>query len=250
MEAKQELSHLQNNPALPPLRIKICGITNARDAYFAAELGADAIGFIFVTSPRRIDPLPARAISRELPDSVMRIGIFHDHTPAHEILETIESAGLTGVQLVRPRHHEATHAFGPRFTYDRDHHLNLTQALKAQHPSLYVIQTIEVDGPSSLDTLKEYGACDAFLFDTPRIRQPQAARKPFDWNLLQGEANAALDGKKFFLAGGLTPENVASAVRGVRPYGIDVSSGVEASPGVKDHDKLRAFFMAAKGALQ
>ena len=200
--------------------VKICGITREDDALLAVAMGADAIGFTFAPSKRQIAPAIARDIVRRLPPEVLTVGVFRDEAPAR-VVEIVNSAGLRAAQL---HGHESAED---------------TRWIRERVP--YVIKAFAAGDPN-LDRAASYGA-DAILIDSP---QPGSG-EVFDWTLAEGRP----DGLKVILAGGLTAENVADAVRVVQPWGVDVASGVEADrgePGQKDARKVRAFVEAARSA--
>jgi phosphoribosylanthranilate isomerase len=197
--------------------VKICGTTNEDDALLAVALGADAVGFIFAPSPRQISVSRAYDISRRLPPGVLTVGVFRDETP-QRVVELLGKAGLKAAQL---HGHET-----PAVT-------------RAVHERVrFVIQAFPAGSPA-LDRANEHGA-DVILIDSP---EPGSGRV-FDWTLID---QAPLDAK-VLLAGGLTPDNVASAIERVKPWGVDVSSGVEREPGRKDPVKLKEFIEAARAA--
>jgi phosphoribosylanthranilate isomerase len=195
--------------------IKICGITNEDDALLAAALGADAVGFIFATSSRRITVTRARDIVRRLPPEIVTVGVFRDER-RERVVEAANTVGLRAVQL-----HGAETPEDCRWIRER------------------VPATIRAfaAGSRGLDDLAAYGA-DLVLIDSATPGSGQV----FDWAVLEG----APVGRAFILAGGLTPGNVADAITAVRPWGVDVSSGVESVPGRKDPVKLREFITAAR----
>ena len=200
-----------------PVRVKICGVTRPEDALLAARLGADAVGVNFWPGSRRfLAPAAARALVRALPPLVTAVGVFVNPT-RDEVLRAVEASGVTVVQL----------------------HGDEPPALCASLP-FPVLKAIRVSGPSSLAALASYEV-QGFLLDAPAPGYGGSGTT-FDWGLA-AEAAAAVP---VLLAGGLTPGNVGEAVRAVRPFGVDVASGVEASPGVKDPEKLRRFILAAK----
>jgi phosphoribosylanthranilate isomerase len=203
------------------VRVKICGITTADDARLCIEAGADALGFIFVEkTPRFVTPPQARAIIATLPPLVTPVGIFWDHAPGH-VKAVAEECGLAALQF---------------------HGEEAPEDL-AQY-RLPVIKTIKVDGPAVLERIARYQVA-AFLLDSPARWSEGETRTPISWDVARA-ATAA--GHRIVLAAGLTPDNVAEAVRRARPYAVDVNSGVEARPGTKDLDKVRRFVAAAKGA--
>jgi phosphoribosylanthranilate isomerase len=199
------------------VRIKICGITLLEDALLAARLGADALGFNFWPASKRfIDPDAARAIVDLLPPFVTPVGVFVNQ-PAGEVLATAARAGLAAVQLHGDEGWDDVNGFP-------------IPALKA----------LRVTGPESLADLHRYRV-RGFVLDAPSAGYGGSGAT-FDWAVARDAALRA----PVLLAGGLTPENVGEAIRAVRPYGVDVASGVESAPGVKDADKLRRFIEAAR----
>jgi phosphoribosylanthranilate isomerase len=200
--------------------VKVCGITNAEDALFAVAMGADAVGLIFAAgSPRQVTPDTARDIVRELPQGTVAVGVFRDERP-ERILEVVEHAGLTGVQL----HGHETPA----------------EAAVVRRRVPFLVQAFSADDPR-LDRIDDFPV-DAVLLDSSTPGSGLA----FDWKLAE---RFVVPGRRVILAGGLTPDNVARAVAQVRPWGVDVASGVEASPGHKDPVKVRHFVAAAGEAL-
>ncbi len=197
--------------------VKICGITNEDDALLAVALDADAIGFVFAPSVRQVDAETVRDIVRRIPREVHTVGVFRDERP-ERIIEIVGRTGLRGVQL---------HGNEPasEVTWIRERVQFVIQGFAAGDPAL---------------ALAGDSAADIILVDSP----DPGSGKVFDWRLAEG----APRGKRILLAGGLTPENVGDAIRLVRPWGVDVASGVEAGPGRKDPAKLRRFVEAARAA--
>ncbi len=195
-------------------RIKVCGITNLEDARAAADLGADALGFIFVpNTPRYIEPEAAKRIISDLPPFITTVGVFAD-VPPEMILQTVRTCGLSAVQL----HGSET----PEY------------CSKIKGPKL--IKAFRVKDENTLSTLPDYKV-SAYLLDTYIKGKKGGTGETFNWDL-------AVEAKKYgriIIAGGLTPGNVAQAIRHVRPYAVDVGSGVEAEPGKKDRSKVKAF---------
>ena len=208
------------------MRIKICGITNPEDALAAIEFGADALGFNFYQkSPRYISPAAASEIISQLPGGVMNVGVFVNSSLA-EVDQIYTQSSVVYVQL----HGDETPAFVERLA-------DLTGAI-----SIKAIRVSEdFDPHTALDYDVEY-----YLLDAASPTAYGGTGETFNWD-------AALRlkpfGAKFFLAGGLTPENVAEAVRQVQPFGVDVCSGVELSKGKKDHKKLAEFIRNARNAI-
>lgn len=199
-------------------RIKICGITHPKDALTAVDAGADALGFIFVPdTPRFVNSDQVAAIVAELPPFITTVGIFASKDVA-KIKSILDQCRLDAVQL----HADVT----PEFCHNLDKR---------------VIKAVRVKDESSLSILSDYDV-DAFLLDTYVEGKMGGTGEVFDWNL-------ALRAKHYgpiIVAGGLNPDNVAQAVRRVKPYGVDVGSGVESEPGRKDPDKIRKFVDAVK----
>jgi phosphoribosylanthranilate isomerase len=199
--------------------VKICGITSEEDALLAIALGADALGFVFAPgSPRMVTSEDAEDIVKRLPhDEVLTFGVFRDERP-ERVTDIVNRVGLKGAQL---------HGREPaaEVAYVRERVRLVIQGYAAGDPAL--------------ETAAESPA-DIVLVDSP---DPGSGRV-FDWVQVEG----ALDGVRVLLAGGLTPENVADAIGRVRPWGVDVSTGVETAPGSgrKDPRKLRRFIEAAR----
>jgi phosphoribosylanthranilate isomerase len=200
------------------VRVKICGITNLEDALLAADLGAQALGFIFYPqSPRSIKPDAARDIIKILPPLLLSVGVFVDEE-AGVVRELAETIGLDWVQLHGRESPEYCRGLGRR-----------------------VIKGFRVQDHSSLAVLPDYrDAVQAFLLDTYRPGTPGGTGETFDWEV----ARKARDYGPIILAGGLTPVNVTQAITTAQPAAVDVASGVETAPGKKDPVRLRAFFEA------
>jgi phosphoribosylanthranilate isomerase len=202
-------------------RVKICGITNLADAQVAVEAGADALGFNFYEkSPRFIPTKTAAEISRALPLFTLRVGVFVN--PSEELVRrAIGECGLGLLQFHGDEPPEFCLQFG-----------------------LMNMKAFRVRNAGSLKELPKYQT-DAWLLDAYSSDTLGGTGERFNWDLA---VEAQKFGKPVFLAGGLTPENVADAIRRVQPFGVDVSSGVESSPGKKDHGKIRAFIAAVRAA--
>jgi phosphoribosylanthranilate isomerase len=201
------------------IRVKICGITNLADAQVAVAAGADALGFIFYDrSPRFVPAKTAAEISRALPPFALRAGVFVNPS-AELVLRAIGECGLSLLQF----HGDEPPAFCTQF-------------------GLMSMKAFRIRDAGSLKALPEYRT-DAWLLDAYVSDALGGTGEKFNWDLA---LEAQKLGKPIFLAGGLTPENVAEAIRKVNPFGVDVSSGVESAPGKKDHAKVRAFIKAAK----
>lgn len=199
--------------------VKICGITSEEDGLLAVALGADALGFNFVAgSKRQIAAERARDIIRRLPAEVMTVGIFRDELPGR-VIEITHRAGLRAAQL----HGRET--------------TEQTRQVRAQIP--VVIKAFTAGDPA-LNHVRDYGA-DVVMIDGAE----PGSGEVFDWRLAEGAPKA---GHRILLAGGLGPGNVADAIERVQPWGVDVATGVERAPGVKDPVKLREFIATAKAA--
>jgi phosphoribosylanthranilate isomerase len=202
-----------------PVKVKICGITTLADGMVAAEAGADALGFVFYDqSPRRISVEAAAAIIPQLPPFVMKVGVFVN-APADLVVRAIRECGLNLLQFHGDEAPEYCLQFG-----------------------LISMKAFRIRDAASLQALLGYHT-DAWLLDAYSPDKPGGTGETFNWDLAL-EARGL--GRPIFLAGGLTAENVSEAVKRARPYGVDVSSGVETAPGSKDHAKVRAFIRAAK----
>jgi phosphoribosylanthranilate isomerase len=199
------------------LFVKICGITSEEDALLAVAMGADAVGFTFAPSPRQIAPGRVADIVKRLPPEILTIGNFRDEA-AERVVDIVGHVGLKGAQL---HGHES--------------------AVVTQWVAERVGFTIKAFAAGDPDIAKgaSYGA-RAILIDAPSPGSGQV----FDWKLADG----APPGVPLLLAGGLDSTNVAEAIAAVRPWGVDVASGVESAPGKKDARKLHAFIAAAKAA--
>jgi len=203
------------------VKVKICGITNTEDALAAVDAGADALGFMFFApSPRCVTRKTASAIIRALPALVAKVGVFVNPTD-EEVRQAIAECGLDTLQFHGEEPPEFCRQFG-----------------------LKVLKAFRVQSPETLGLLPNYSDT-AWLLDSFVAGTRGGTGNTFNWDIA---AQAVKLGGRVILAGGLTPENVAEAVRKVRPYGLDVSSGVESAPGRKDAARVRAFIVAAKGA--
>lgn len=199
-------------------KIKICGITNIEDAQAAVEFGADALGFIFYKKSKRyIDPQVAAKIISSLPPFLAKVGVFVNQS-MEEIAQIREAAGINAAQL----HGDEAPEFVSSISFE-------------------TIKAIRVKDETDLDKVAQYSA-QAILFDTYSDKQYGGTGKSFDWGILKDFSHT----KHIILSGGLNPENVLDAVTIVRPYAVDVSSGVEAQPGKKDHTKIKKFIEAIK----
>ncbi len=203
------------------VRVKICGITNAADALAAIDAGTNLLGFNFYEkSPRRVSEAEAAKIRPQLPKKVEAVGIFVNAPPV-EVAALCKSLKLDAAQL----HGDET-----------------PETVAELARSLPVFKAFRVEPDFRLETLDEYPEAFAFLFDAAHTGQYGGTGRSTDWDV----ARRAAVGRRIILAGGLNVENVAAAVRIVRPYGIDVASGVESKPGKKDHGLLREFIQEVR----
>ena len=196
------------------VNVKICGITNLTDACTAVRLGADALGFIFAPSPRRIAPQTAREIIRAVPPFVKTVGVFVNEAPA-SIRKVINDCGLDLVQL----------------------HGDESPAL-CDELMPYTIKALRIKDESSLQTGQAYqGKVRALLLDTYSKEKAGGTGKTFDWELA---LKIKKQGTPIIISGGLAPSNIVAAIHTVRPYAVDVNSGTEEYPGKKNHILIKA----------
>ncbi len=201
------------------VKIKICGITSLDDALAAVDAGADALGFVFYgKSPRNLNPMQASAIIAKLPPFVQTVGLFVNEE-AEQANWTADFCGLDLVQL------------------HGDEEPEYCQDIRRR-----VIKAFRVQSMESITPLRKYPVA-GYLLDAWCPDCYGGTGKTFNWDV----AEAAREFGPVILAGGLTPDNVRQAVERVRPYAVDVSSGVESAPGKKDHGKVREFIRRAKG---
>jgi len=199
--------------------IKICGITNKEDALKAASLGVDAVGFIFAPSPRRVDPSTVEQIVQHLPPLLLKGGVFVDRDFS-EVEKIANDCQLSFLQF----HGEESPSYCRRF-------------------SLPVIKAFRIKGPESIRNIDLYLGV-SILLDTYHPAKAGGTGDPFPWEIALG----LKEKRNFILSGGLTPENVGEAVRSLRPFGVDVGSGVESMPGRKDLSKMVEFVKEVKRA--
>lgn len=197
--------------------VKICGITNEDDALLAVAMGADAVGFVFAPSPRQVSPQAVYDITRRLPPEILTVGVFRDDLP-DRVFDIVSRSGVKAVQL----HGRET----------ARHVAELSENVR------WIFKAVTAGSPEAARA-DQYGT-DLVLVDASE----PGSGKVFDWSLID-DVPAGL---RLILAGGLDPDNVASAIEVVRPWGVDVSSGVESAPGRKDPVKVRQFIARARAA--
>lgn len=201
------------------VKIKVCGITNLEDALYAAKLGADALGFIFYKKSKRyIEPDEAKKIIDKLPPFITKVGVFVNENTS----ELIEAKRIAGFDIFQLHGDEPPH-------------------FCSKIPGKY-IKALRVNGEKSFNDIESFGT-EYFLFDTYSKEEYGGTGETFNWDLLD---NSYLKDKFVILSGGLTSNNISEAIKKINPYAVDVSSGVEMSPGKKDHDKLKKFFEAVR----
>lgn len=204
------------------IQIKLCGMTRPEDARAAEAAGADAVGFIFAPSPRQVSAAQARLISKELGPFIARVGVFVNAS-RDEIEAVLEQVDLDVLQL---------------------HGSETPEQIEALRPlGLRMIKSIRVRDAESLSRLDEYPV-DTFLLDSYVPGVPGGTGHTFDWSL----ATEIARNHRIILAGGLTPDNVAEAIKIVQPFGVDTSSGIERAPGIKDHEKMEQFIARARSS--
>ncbi|MDQ4149429.1 MAG: phosphoribosylanthranilate isomerase [Actinomycetota bacterium] len=203
--------------------VKICGITRLADAQMAVRAGANAVGFVFAGGPRRITPARARAISTRLHPAVRKVGVFVD-MPADRVLAVVDEACLDGVQL---------HGSEP---------VEVVQQVRRTKPSLLLFKAVPFEGGEVARTLHDLPV-DALLVDPKDPADPLA---PVDQ--IPAALISQMPRGRYVVAGGLNAQNVGALVRELQPWGVDVSRGVEVSPGKKDPAKVREFVRAVRGA--
>jgi phosphoribosylanthranilate isomerase len=214
---------------------KICGTTNLEDATLAWQLGADAIGFVFVEqSLRRVTVPQVREIVDALARPIERIGVIQN-LPLEDAISTFEHAGLSGLQL----HGDEA----PEYVRDLRHRL----------PHIRIIKGLHVQSPATLQdalALYEHSGADAVLLDSHVPGQSGGTGTRFDWSAAAFTLERSGTKLPIIIAGGLTPENVREAIHTFHPFGVDVVSGVERTKGKKNPDKLRAFIDATRSAYR
>jgi phosphoribosylanthranilate isomerase len=201
--------------------IKICGITNLEDAVAAVAAGADALGFNFYKpSPRYITPQTAREIIEQLPDSILKVGVFVNEESPKLVQNIANESGINALQL------------------HGDESPDYCNELADQ----YLIKALAVSHDFDTQVIERYQV-DAIMLDTKHKTLRGGTGRVFDWSIAQEVSKIV---PKLYLAGGLSPENVAEAIETVRLYAVDACSSLEDRPGIKNHDRLRAFVTAVK----
>jgi phosphoribosylanthranilate isomerase len=214
------------------LWVKICANTSLADARLAAEAGADAVGFVFAPSPRRVTAEQVAAIVPHLPASIEKIGVFVD-ADFESIAATVEQCGLTGVQL----HCEALESIAGRLREQFGAGLRIVQVLHFSNDAARQLTAVAAD-PN----------IDVVLIDSRTATAVGGTGIAFDWQTARAEIFTGHAELRLIAAGGLSPENVAEAIATLEPWGVDVASGVEYSPGHKDPNKVCAFVSRARAA--
>jgi phosphoribosylanthranilate isomerase len=211
--------------------VKICGNTSLEDAWLAAEAGADAVGFVFAHSPRRVTTEQVAAITPRLPDAIEKIGVFVDSSFS-EIESSVRECRLTGVQL--------------HFKMGKDIPSQLRERLG---PGLRILRVVHFGAQAAEQVAALAGDpnIDALLVDSRTATAVGGTGIVFDWESARDTLFQTQE-KRLVAAGGLNPENVAEAIAMLKPWGVDVASGVEAAPGRKDPDKVRIFVSKARAA--
>jgi phosphoribosylanthranilate isomerase len=220
--------------------VKICANTNLEDATLAVAAGADALGFIFAPSTRRVAPKDVRRITDQLPAAVEKIGVFINQRP-ESIIETVLAAGLTGVQL---------HGIE-----ELDHVRQLRKLAARIHPKLAIYKGLHARELMPDQHGSQYGIgfvknagdlVDAFLMDSGTAERRGGTGKTFDWDEAAPMIKLLARKHRVVIAGGLNPQNARRAIQVFSPWGVDVVTGVESEPGKKDAAKVKAFIAAVR----
>jgi phosphoribosylanthranilate isomerase len=219
--------------------VKICAHTNLADAQLSVEAGADALGFVFAKSSRQVTAAQVSSITRALPKEIKKIGVFHART-AEEIIHDVHLAGLNGVQL----HFAFDPAVVAKLRAEFGNDLFIVQTL---HWVVYGhVERAEKWFREGLQAVVNAGGVDAILLDARTETASGGTGQSFDWARARAVLDEDAGGLKIIVAGGLTPENVREAIAALHPWGVDVASGTEFMPGMKDAAKIRAFVAAAR----
>lgn len=215
--------------------VKICGITNLEDARVAVDAGADALGFVlYEQSPRMVSSTAVRDIVDRLPASIDKVGVFVD-TPAEEMMDIVRRAGLSSIQI---------HGHEPV----KVENIEKIKGSMAELKVIYVYSGTELVDGGFLMSEQAKTLLYALMFDSGTSAQPGGTGKRFDWENARGMVQAVSLAVPVIVAGGLNTANVKEAIRLFQPYGVDVATGVEAKPGRKDPEKVRAFIQAVREA--
>ncbi len=217
--------------------VKICANTNLEDALLAAEAGADAVGFVFADSVRRVTPVQVGEITPHLPESIGKYGVFVD-APFDDIVATVEECGLTGVQL-----HASNDPALPAKLRER-----FPKASGRDGLGILRVIHYSQDLEAQLREAQSDAAIDGVLVDSRTATLLGGTGLRFDWRAARSSFSGVASRLRLIVAGGLNPENVGEAIETLRPWGVDVATGVEASPGKKDPAKVKAFVINARVA--
>ena len=212
-------TRMHSESVMNQVKIKICGLTRSEDVKAVVAAGVDAIGFVFTASPRQISPRQALELSAHVPDGVLRVGLFLDQDEA-EIAQVLDAVALDLLQF----------------------HGNESGPFCSGFGIPYLKAVAMTDGDSVQQAERDYPAAHGLLLDSHTAGQPGGSGKVFDWAMSRPLATPV------WLAGGLNADNVGRAIRTVKPYAVDVSSGVETSPGIKDASRIKAFVTAVRQA--
>lgn len=216
---------------MSPTRIKVCGLTRASDASAAVAAGTDALGVVLAPSPRQVTIDEAETVFADVPSVVVRVGVFVDPDPAF-VAEAVDRLGLGAVQL--------SGSEPPEFCADLAGQLSTRDA-----GPVGLIKAFRVGPNFTVSVIAPYlPYVSAILLDACVAGLPGGTGRTFDWQLARGVPTDV----PLIVAGGLAPENVAGAVRALHPFAVDVSSGVESAPGLKDHRKIQSFVAAVRAA--
>jgi phosphoribosylanthranilate isomerase len=215
--------------------IKICGNTSLEDARFAAESGAHAVGFVFAPSPRQVEPILVSKITPQLPPQLEKYGVFAD-AGFDEIVSTVAECNLTGVQI----HRSSDTSLPSRLRRHFSRRISILRVLHYKdHGSIFDQELSELGGNDALDGV---------LVDSSTKRAVGGTGITFNWLQARNSFLRAAPHLRLIAAGGLSPENVKQAIQTLRPWGVDVVSGVESAPGKKDPAKVQAFIRSAQEA--
>jgi len=224
--------------------VKICGITNPEDALTAVNAGADALGFVFYEpSPRYVEPQTVRQIVARLPERVERVGVFVGLS-SDAMLSIAAKADLTAMQLLV----DEDPILAEQFAEGRHPRAKQLWPAGRPYPKVFVALSMKGNTAAAIAQVKEWKASlvHGFLLDSGSVAQPGGTGQTFDWEASLSAIEEVRQLGNIVAAGGLTPANVREAVGILKPWGVDVSSGVEAKPGKKDPEKVRSFMNAVR----